>query len=269
MATTTTTTTHLTIVLVHGAWHQPSSYSLFTTALRRLGHEVHVPRLLSMNGARPANAGLEEDSDLIRTYVESLVSAGREVLVLLHSYGGQVGTNALSDGLGVTARRAQGLPGGIVQLVYIAGFAVTEGISMTDVVVAHGHGDLMDVAFDFAADRTCISRDPKTLVVGASARSDEETEAYIATFQRWNGNGFDAKLQHVAWRPEEGGIPQIGYIYTTQDMTVPWDYQKEFVQTMQDAGCRVRTWQLETGHCPTFTKCDEVVEIVHALAMGN
>ncbi|PLB44951.1 alpha/beta-hydrolase [Aspergillus steynii IBT 23096] len=269
MDITSTVTATPTIVLVHGAWHQPSSYSSFTTALRRLGHEVHVPRLLSMNGTRPPNAGLEEDSDLIRTYVESLVSAGREVLVLLHSYGGQVGTNALSDGLGVTTRRAQGLPGGIVQLVYIAGFAVTEGTSMVDVVVSHGHGDLMDLAFDFAADRTVISRDPKNLVVGPSERSDEETDAYIATLQRWNGNGFDAKLQHVAWRPEDGGIPQIGYICSTQDMTVPLDYQKGFIKTMQDAGCQVRTWELETGHCPMFTKCEEVVKIVHELAEGK
>ncbi|KAH8432804.1 alpha/beta hydrolase [Aspergillus melleus] len=266
---TTTITTPTTIVLVHGAWHQPSSYSSFITALRRLGHEVHAPRLLSMNGARPPNAGLKEDSDLIRTYVESLVSAGREVLVLLHSYGGQVGTNALSNGLGVTARRAQGLPGGIVQLVYIAGFALTEGVSMIDVVVSHGHGHLMDLAFDFAEDRTCISRDPRNLIVGPSQKSDVETDAYIATFQRWNGNGFDTKLQNVAWRPEEGGIPQIGYIYSSQDMTVPLDYQKEFVKTMQDAGCKVRTWELETGHCPLFTKCGEVVEIVHNLAIGK
>lgn len=257
------------IVLVSGAWHQPSSYTSFTTALRDLGHEVHVPCLPSINGARPPNAGLEEDSVFIRTCVENLVSAGREVLVLLHSYGGQVGTNALSNGLGVTTRRAQGLTGGIVQLVYIAAFALTEGVSMVEVVISHGHGHLMDVAFDFAEDRTCISRDPKNLLVGPSEKPDEETDAFIASLQRWNGRGFDGKLQHVAWRPEEGGIPQIGYIYSTQDMTVPYDYQKEFVQTMREAGCQVRTWELETGHCALCTKCEEVVEIVHGLATGK
>ncbi|OJZ89217.1 hypothetical protein ASPFODRAFT_129226 [Aspergillus luchuensis CBS 106.47] len=266
---TTTTTTHPTIVLVPGAWHQPSSYSLFTTALRRLGYEVHVPRLLTLNGSRPPNAGLEEDSDLVRNYVESLVSAGREVLVLLHSYGGQVGTNALSDGLGINSRRAEGLPGGIVQLVYISGFAVTEGTSMMDVVFANGHGEFMDVAFDFADDRTCLPRDSSILVVGPTQRSDEETAAYFSTLKRWNGKGFDGKLQHVAWRPEEGGIPNIAYICAKHDMTVPYDYQKGFIKTMQDAGCQVRTWELESGHSSMFTQCDEVVKIVHELATAH
>lgn len=52
-------------------------------------------------------------------------------------------------------------------------------------------------------------------------------------------------------------------------MTVPLDYQKGFAKMMQDAGCRVCTWELETGHCAMFTKCEEVVEIVHGLAVGN
>ena len=48
----------------------------------------------------------------------------------MHSYGGQVGTNALS-GLGATKRAAEGKPGGIIELVYLAGFAMVEGTSMT------------------------------------------------------------------------------------------------------------------------------------------
>ncbi|PLB54709.1 alpha/beta-hydrolase [Aspergillus steynii IBT 23096] len=269
MATTNISTmSNPAIVLVHGAWHQPSSYSLFTDALRNYGHEVHVPRLLSVNGARPPNASLEEDSDMIRNYVESLVSARRDVVVVCHSYGGQVGTNALY-GLGVNTRRELGLPGGIFHLVYMAGFAVTEGTSMTDVVVAHGQGDLMDLAFDFAEDRTCVSRDPKTLLIGPSERTDEEVDAYISTFKRWNGNAFDEKLKHVAWRPKDGGIPNIGYIYSTQDLTVPFEYQKDFVQTMRDAGSQVQTWEVETGHCASFTKTEEVAEIIHGLACGN
>ncbi|KAK6956857.1 hypothetical protein Daesc_002138 [Daldinia eschscholtzii] len=34
---------------------------------------VHVPRLPSTNGARPPNTDLSADSELVRTYVESLV----------------------------------------------------------------------------------------------------------------------------------------------------------------------------------------------------
>ncbi|KAL3444150.1 alpha/beta-hydrolase [Aspergillus insuetus] len=252
-----------TIVLIPGAWHTPAHYSEFTTALRALGHEVHVPRLPSLNGARPPNADLETDSDLIRTYVESLASAGRLITVLMHSYGGQVGTNAL-EGLGAKTRVAQGLPGGVVGLVYIAAAALTEGRSMRDFVVEHGHGHLLDLAFNFAEDRTCVSADPKMLVVGAG-RSDADTDAYIATLQRWNGNGFDGKLSACAWRD----IRNVGYVHATLDMTMPLDYQKDYVQILRDGGCTVRTWELETGHCPTFTMFEEVARIVSEFVGGK
>ncbi|KAL2846374.1 alpha/beta-hydrolase [Aspergillus pseudoustus] len=252
-----------TFVLIHGGWHIPASYSEFTTTLRNLGHEVHVPRLVSVNGARPPNADLYTDTDLIRSYVSSLVEAGRSVTVLMHSYGGQVGTNAL-EGLGAETRVAQGLKGGVTGLVYITANALKEGESMFDVVAAHGHADWMPLAFDFADDRTCVSRDPKGLVVGPG-RSDAETDAYIATLQRWNGDGMYGKLRACAWRD----IKNVGVVLATQDMTIPLDYQREFVQTMEEGGCAVRTWEVETGHCPTFTKFEEVAKIVHEFVDGR
>ncbi|KAL3459320.1 alpha/beta-hydrolase [Aspergillus heterothallicus] len=252
-----------TIVLIHGAWHTPASYTEFTTTLRNLGHEVHAPRLLSVNGARPPNAGLDEDSALIRTYVSSLVEAGRSVTVLMHSYGGQVGTNAL-EGLGFESRAAKGLKGGVTGLVYITAHSLSEGQSMLDFVEAHGHAELIALAFDFAEDRTCVSRDPKGLLVGPG-RPDDETEAYVAGLQLWNGDGFYGKLSACAWRD----VKNVGYVLAMQDMTIPLDYQKEFVQILNDGGCEVRTWEVETGHCPTFTKVEELAKIVHEFVGGK
>ena len=48
-----------------------------------------------MNEARPPNADLATDTAMVRGDVESLVDAGRTVIAIMHSYGGQVGTNAL------------------------------------------------------------------------------------------------------------------------------------------------------------------------------
>ncbi|KAL2839870.1 alpha/beta-hydrolase [Aspergillus pseudodeflectus] len=253
-----------TVVLVPGAWHTPNHYSEFTNALRALGHEVHVPHLPSWNGACPLNANLKTNSDFIRTYAESLASARRSIAVLMHSYGGQVGTNALVGLVNAETRAAEGLAGGVVGLVYIVAAALTEGRSMRDFVVEHGHGPLLDLALDFAEDRKCVSRDPRTLVVGGG-RSAGETEAYIAGLQRWNGKGFDGKLKAYAWRD----IRNVGYVHATLDMTIPVDYQKDYVQILRDGGCAVRTWELETGHCPTFTMFEEVAGIVNEFAGGK
>ncbi|OTB05900.1 hypothetical protein M426DRAFT_10043 [Hypoxylon sp. CI-4A] len=108
-----------TIIIISGGWHVPESYARLTSALESQGYEVHVPRLPSTNGSRPPNADLYTDSMHVRGYVESLIRAGRTVVAIKHSYGGHVSTNCLY-GLGIDARTAQGLPGGVSNLIYMS-----------------------------------------------------------------------------------------------------------------------------------------------------
>jgi hypothetical protein len=59
------------------------------------------------------------DTALVRIELEHLVDAGRTVIAIAHSYGGQVGTNAL-QGLSVNARAKKKLPGGVAHLIYVS-----------------------------------------------------------------------------------------------------------------------------------------------------
>ncbi|KAK7710330.1 hypothetical protein SLS64_005915 [Diaporthe eres] len=257
-------TTRPTIIIVHGGWHTPASYEKLTSALEASGYEVHCPRLLSVNGARPPNAGLSDDTALVRSYVESLVQAGRSVVAIAHSYGGQVITNALNAlcGLGVDARAAKGLKGGVSHLIYMAAFAIPEGVAMMDKVQEFGNMDLVPLAFDFADDGTCVSRDPKTLLVGPGP-SDAEVEAYLKTLVRWHGNVMYRASEHAAWRE----IP-VAYIKASADMTVPVHYQQHFIDEMEKAGRKVQVFELDTGHCPNLTATDGVVDAVNKVVSG-
>ena len=250
-----------TIVLIHGGWHIPSTYSKFTRSLESEGFEVHVPRLPSMNEARPPNTDLVTDSATIRAYVESLVDAGRYVIAIMHSYGGQVGTNALHGlGLGSRMQRGEGLTGGVTHLIYMCAFALPEGGSMVGKVKEFGHEHLLPLAFDFAADDSCVNRDPKSLLIGPGVE-DGEAESYVGSLVRWNGKSMYQAVEHCAWKQ----IP-VTYIYTSRDMTVPLDYQKSMVERMRAEGQAVRTFELATGHCPNITMTREVVDIVAQVA---
>ncbi|TRX91641.1 hypothetical protein FHL15_007423 [Xylaria flabelliformis] len=250
-----------TLFIVHGGWHVPESYKKLTGALESRGYEVHLPRLPSANGTRPPNADLFTDSLLVRNYVESLVQAGRTVVVIMHSYGGQVGSNALC-GLGLQARAKQFLPGGISHLIYMTAYAVPEGSAMMDKVKEFGNMDLVPLVFDFADDDSCLFRDPKGLMVGHGAEKSE-VDAYVNTFVRWNGKSMYQATEHAAWRD----IP-VSYIYTTADMTVPLAYQQNIVKGLEKAGCKVQTFELETGHCPNLTATEDVVQIVEKVIIG-
>lgn len=212
-----------------------------------------------MNEARPPNAGLADDTALIRSYAESLVRAGRTVVAIGHSYGGHVASDAL-HGLGVEARSAQGLKGGVSHIVYMAAYAVPEGVAMMDKVKEFGQMDFVPIAFDFAEDGTCVSADPKTLIVGPGP-SEEEMEDYLKTFVRWHGKCMYHASEHAAWREV-----QVAYIKCSADMTIPINYQEHFIEEMEKAGRKVQVFELATGHCPNLTDTDGVVDAIKKVA---
>lgn len=258
------TTDKPTILLITGAFHVPEGYGKLTSALEAAGFEVHCPRLLSNNGKRPPNADLADDTALIRSYASSLIRAGRHVLVIAHSYGGQVCSNSLY-GLGLEARSDQGLKGGVSQLVYMAAGAMVEGKSMMTWVEQHGHLDLMPVAFSFAdnEDGSGIVRDARLALVGAYPEEMEaEVDAYLKTLVYFNGKSMHLPIDRAAWRE----IP-VAYIFTKNDMCLPLDYQKAYVEELKGAGCGVQTFELDTAHAPQLTAVEDVVAIVNKLVL--
>jgi pimeloyl-ACP methyl ester carboxylesterase len=255
-----------TILIIPGGWHTPTHYTLLRSSLESLGFKVCTSALPSTNQARPPNAALAADTTHIRSEAERLMDDGSELLVWMHSYGGQVGTNALS-GLSVQQRKTNGLSGGVRELIYLSAAASLEGKSMVDMVRHFGHEELMPFAFDFADDKSCMNRDPRLLLIGdASGVGEDEVNKYVKGLALWNGQCmYDAlTTERAAWRD----VP-VTYIHTTKDMTLPYDYQKEFVKGMRDGGVRVQTKTLETGHCANLTAMEEVVDVVRRVAKGE
>ncbi|PLB44862.1 alpha/beta-hydrolase [Aspergillus steynii IBT 23096] len=245
-----------TILLIHGGWHTPSHYSAFTTYLESHGHEVHIPRLSTTNGARPPTADLSTDTAQIRTYATDLISAGHRLVVIMHSYGGQVGTNALS-GLSLKTRAQQNLPGGVARLVYVTAFALSPGNSMLGMVREMGDEALIPVAFAFDEDGVVWDRDPKNLLVGPGL-GDEEMERFVGSLVVWNGRAMEQGISGCAWREDVG----VSYVCTRGDMTVPERYQRTMIERMREVGKEVEVFELETGHCPQVTMPRELGEVV-------
>ncbi|KAI1158869.1 alpha/beta-hydrolase [Nemania serpens] len=253
-----------TILIVHGGWLVPKSYVKLTAALEASGFEVHVPHLPSVKDVRPPEGDLSTDTDVIQSYAEDLLKDGRSIVALLHSYGGQVGSNAL-HGLGVQTRSAQGLSGGISHLIYLTAYAVKEGTSMMDKVEDFGNLDLVPFVFDIGEDGSMLNKDPKAIVVTPGPEDDEQEVAnFLSTFEQWNAKCMYTGIQHAAWRE----IP-VSFIYTTNDVLVPIHYQKNFVETLEKEGRQVQTFELVSGHSPNFTATEGVLDVVKKVVSGQ
>lgn len=98
-----------TIVLVHGAFADASSWSSVTGRLQHDGFTVVAPAI--------PMRGLESDSAYLRSVLASIPGP---VVLAAHSYGGAVATDAASDAPNVKA------------LVYIAAFVPDVGESLMD-----------------------------------------------------------------------------------------------------------------------------------------
>lgn len=252
-----------TLVIIHGAFLTPESYNKLTTALESAGYEVHVPRLPTVNEARPPNSSLNEDSTFIRRYVESLIRAGRTVVAIGHSYGGQVMSSALY-GLGSEARSSQGLKGGVSDLIYLAGYALQEGESTFGKFSEFGNLEALPVIMDRAEDHTAVLIKP-TWFLGLEGSGLEETEieAFLKTLARWNGAASVQPLEKAAWRE----IP-VTYIHTLNDGSILFPEQQSMTSAIEKAGRKVQTFTLDTGHSPNLTATQDVVEIVNKVVSG-
>ncbi|KAF7939178.1 uncharacterized protein EAE97_007259 [Botrytis byssoidea] len=259
-----TSETKPTLILLSGSWHNPQNYLKLVSALSTYSYDLLIPSLPSMNGAQPPTADLYTDTDFVRSYISDLVSQGKHIIVLMHSYGGQVGTNALTE-FAVSTRKSQGLSGGVVHLLYISAFMMLEGESMMDKVRLFGHEELIPVVFTIAEDGTHVHSDPRTLLIGSNPDdkvTEAEIEEYISNLSRWNGNAMYQPLKdRAAWR-----VIETSYVITKMDMTVFLDFQVSMLEAVKKEGKEVRVWELETGHSPTLTMTDELVKIILEVA---
>ena len=113
------------VYVLHGAWHGPSYFETVKAKLHALGYTMACPEQPS-TGASPPTKTLYDDAAYVRAELELLIEHGQEVVLVMHSYGGMVGTQAAA-GLGKAERTQRGLSGGIVRLFYACAFLLPVG----------------------------------------------------------------------------------------------------------------------------------------------
>ena len=115
-----------TIVFVHGAWHNPSCWDGVRKSLEEYSYPTVAVELPSVGQKPPVTSHLE-DTAVVRKELERLIlSEGREVILVMHSYGGVAGSGAVS-GLEKATRQDKG---GVTQCVFITAFLVPKGSSL-------------------------------------------------------------------------------------------------------------------------------------------
>jgi pimeloyl-ACP methyl ester carboxylesterase len=137
-----------TVVLIPGFWHTSEVFGLLSALLRKANYPI-VPFDLPSANAHPGHPDFSQDVAAVRTLVTGLADAGKEVVVLMHSGGSVIGSEALRD-LSKEERAAAGKNGGVVRLVYIGILLPKAGTTMMETFM--GAITSPDLDPDFVAD---------------------------------------------------------------------------------------------------------------------
>lgn len=123
-----------TILFIQGSFQTPLVYQSLIKGLKAQGFPVVSPALPSCtdhNAPDFADRSLIDDALSVRSELTRLVEyEHKKVVVVMHSYGGLVGSEAVTEDLSYSRRQSQCLLGGVIHLFYYCAFILPKGESV-------------------------------------------------------------------------------------------------------------------------------------------
>ena len=221
-----TNATNMNIVLVHGGWADGSSWSKVIPILQKAGHGVIAVQL-----------PLHSLADDVATVKRAIDHIGGPVILVGHSYGGAVITNAGHNNPNVKG------------LVYVAAFAPDDGQSLSSFVdPAKFPKDL------FIVDSGgFIYLNPKIFRENFAQDVDPAEANIMAIAQKsFHQSEFAEKSGPPAWKQ----LP-TWYQISDADHMIPPDVQRLFAQRMN-----ATTIHLNASHASYVSHPNEIAQLI-------
>ena len=225
------------IVLVHGGWADGSSWSKVISILHEAGHQVGH-RVIAVQ------LPLHSLADDVATVKRAIDLVGGPTILVGHSYGGEVITNAGYNNPNVTG------------LVYIAAFAPDEGQSLSSFVdPATFPKDL------FLVDSGgFIYLNPEIFRENFAQDVDPAEADLMAIVQKpFNQSIFGEKSGPPTWKQ----LP-TWYQISDADRMIPPDVQRMFAERMN-----ATTLSLNTSHASYVSHPNEIAELILNATKGK
>ena len=251
-----------TVLIIHGAWHVAKHYTALTSPLEAVGYTVNCQTLPSCNDASPPNTTLDDDVRFCRKEALKIMESGQDLIAIMHSYGGVVGTNALAN----IHPQHNAKSAKVRALIYMAAFIPFENQSLAEMFGGQLPPwltcnpdtkviDIDDPAYHFYND---LSREEANDCVKLLVRHPTVTQ-----YEPVRDPELKKELgDRVAWREVEN----IVYIKCMKDTGIPDFVQQMMVDRIESEGGlgtgKVKVEVLQAGHSPFHNMPDQVVGVV-------
>ncbi|MCJ1476099.1 hypothetical protein MMC13_004764 [Lambiella insularis] len=206
----------------------------------------------SFNAQPPIMFG-DEDARALRSELDELVEEhSRDTIVVLHSWGSVVGTEAVHESLGKRIRESKGPPGGVVGFLYLCAF-----IMLLYEFLASDLGGNLRPMIKVEEDGSFSMVEP-----GRRFYSDlpqHEKDHWVSELRPRPSVAQLAPLTYEAYRYH----PTM-YLYCTADKALPVEVQRMMVA---GAGVDFRTETCSAGHSPFLSQPETVLKVVKKMAV--
>lgn len=241
------------VVLVHGAWHGGWCWSLVQAELDRRGVPSYALDLPGHGTSADPLADLFGDA---ATVVDAVEHLGGDVVIVGHSYGGAVVSEAM-------ARLT-----GVAHVVFVAAFALHVGESVLSVLRALPRASVglsdaqrsvhvaeLDIAV--SPSITTVTRIDPDRAVDVFYGSTESAIASAAV-ARLSPQVMDSFAQHV--NGSALGVVDTTYVRCTKDDAVHPTHQEAFANR-----CGAEH-ELDTDHSPFLSRAADLADVIEPVA---
>ena len=244
-----------TLVLVHGSWHQASCFNPITSLLQ----EEHGLKCISVSLPSTSNnpqATFKDDVDVTQEAIAGETTAGRDVVVIAHSYGGMVGNSAIKGfakprGSVETGSTATGH---VIGLILIASGCNLPGLSFMDPFFGHpppswrvnketGYAELVT--------------SPRELFYHDLPQDEAEYWVSQLTTQSLKALFEGGEYSYPGWQEVK-----VWYIGTIEDHGLPVVAQRLGVGMARAMGGVIEHREMQTSHSPFLSQPKETVAII-------
>ncbi|KAK1240380.1 hypothetical protein MKX07_004408 [Trichoderma sp. CBMAI-0711] len=237
-----------TLVFVPGAWHSADTWNKVTAELEPRGYKTVCITLPSTQN--DPTKGLFEDIDAVRKAILAETTQGRDVVVVVHSYGGMLGPSAIKGLTEATSER----PGRVIGIALMA-----TGYCFTDLGFLEGLG----------APPPFWKADTET---GFATLLVDTRELFYHDLPEEEGKYWQSRLLPQALKPltDKGkdlvyagwkDVP-TRYLITTDDRTFPIEVQLAIAQGAKDQGADIVVEEIKSSHSPMLSKPKETADFI-------
>lgn len=244
------------VVMVHGGFTLPETYDVFLVALSRAGFVVRCPRLPTSAHPGDPKASLTDDVVAVRKEVTEVAQAGHPVILLAHSWGGFVASEAMSNLRYMTASNSQTITGLVKHITYLSAWMLAPLSSVMEQFTNSPVPSILKLEVN--NDGTARVKNVEEGFYN-DIEASEEKERLTSLHVEHNFAETKQKATVTPWED----VPTT-FVYCEQDLSFPLASQKQMVMKAIETvpPKKFSEASLNSGHFPFCSMPNEVVRIV-------